>query len=191
MKQQENTPELPFQSVWWSVSLKYRRSEDTYGGFPYDDLPRFENDIFKGLFDWLTPMSAYLRQELSVYRRPEAEERVTVNLPKLQAQASELDISLPPSFQLFMASPELQLEIPSATACYFDLPDRSVKLPLQNAGIVIRFLNDQQEIFLWYLHLNSFGEAGVLISSIMRDQEDLSAFPLAFSRQYPLCGPFI
>ncbi|HNF23527.1 MAG TPA: hypothetical protein PKV80_03625 [Leptospiraceae bacterium] len=168
---------LPFLKVWWSVSLKYRKCSDTYGGFPYDTLPPLNKALFKGDFGWLDHMDDDLKRKLSVYRRPEAEERIKKNLSKIQRMAEELGISLPEEFVKFMSSEEMRLQIPSCTACYFDLPEKTVRLPIKNGGYAVRFLNDQQEIFLWYLYISPDSKTSIIVSSIMFDEENLDEIP--------------
>ena len=168
---------LPFLKVWWSVSLKYRKCSDTYGGFPYDTLPPLNKALFKGDFGWLDHMDDDLKRKLSVYRRPEAEERIKKNLSKIQRMAEELGISLPEEFVKSMSSEEMRLQIPSCTACYFDLPEKTVRLPIKNGGYAVRFLNDQQEIFLWYLYISPDSKTSIIVSSIMFDEENLDEIP--------------
>lgn len=168
---------LPFLKVWWSVSLKYRKCDDTYGGFPYDSLPPLNEALFRGDFSWLSKMDDDLKRKLSVYRRPEAEDRIRNNFTKIQKMAEEFGILLPSEFTSFMSSEEMRLRIPSCTACYFDLPEKIVRIPVRNGGYAVRFMNDQQEIFLWYLHISEDNKTSVIISSIMFDEENLEEIP--------------
>ena len=168
---------LPFLKVWWSVSLKYRKCSDTYGGFPYESLPPLDDSIFQGDFQWLQKMDNNLKKRLAVYRRPEAETRIKENISKIHKMADNLGIVLPKEFMKFMASEEMRLEIPSCTACYFDLPEKIVKLPIENGGYAVRFMSDQQEIFLWYLYFTVDAEPSVIVSPIIFDEEDLEKIP--------------
>src|SRR5215467_12283016 len=67
--------------------------------------------------------------------------------------ARQLGLSLPDAFLQVMASPDLQDRIPSCTACYFDLPEKIVPCPGSGEGYLIRFLNDQQAVLMWYLYI--------------------------------------
>ncbi len=69
-----------------------------------------------------------------------------------------------------MAAPELQDRIPSCTACEFTFPEAVVPCTGSERGFVVRFLNDQQDVLLWYLYLTRDGEHCVLVSSLSLDE---------------------
>jgi hypothetical protein len=54
-------------------------------------------------------------------------------------------------FVEFFRSAVLRRRIPSCTSCYFDLANRFV--PLADGSKLLRFMNDQQASYLWYLRL--------------------------------------
>ena len=54
--------------------------------------------------------------------------------------------------------------IPSCTACYFELPEKIIPFPGDEEGYIIRFLNDQQCVLLWYLYLTRSGKQSILVS---------------------------
>jgi hypothetical protein len=91
-------------------------------------------------------------------------------LDRIVASAQRLGLTLPPSFLRLMGSPELQDRIPSCTACYFSLSNDIIPCPGSEQGYIVRFLNDQQEVLLWYLYLTPAGEQRVLVSPFMLDE---------------------
>jgi hypothetical protein len=72
-----------------------------------------------------------------------------------------------------MGLEDLQGQIPSCTACYFDLSTEIIPSPLSNDdGYLIRFLNDQQDVLLWYLYIRPNGEHAVVVSPIPFDNTE-------------------
>jgi hypothetical protein len=95
-------------------------------------------------------------------------------LIKLMAASKELGLQFPEPFVKFMSTPYLQDQIPSCTACYFDLPNQIVNNPIEgDEGYLVRFLNDQQDVLLWYLYLRPNGDHAVIVSSIYFDEASL------------------
>jgi hypothetical protein len=84
-----------------------------------------------------------------------------------------MGLRLPEPFLKFMASPELQVQIPSCTACYFDISDTIVQVPIDDGGFLIRFYNDQQDVLLWYLYLTPESDYCIVVSDVMFDSVNL------------------
>ena len=152
----------PFPLAWWSFDLgRYRNCDGTYCRFEYDRLPPIPT-VSESL-DWLEPLNTALDQEMAIHRNP-AETRGEV--AKIAASAARLGLTLPESFVRLMSDPKLQDRIPSCTACYFYMSDDIVPCPGSDGGYIVRFLNDQQSVLLWYLYLTPQGDQYVLVTPI-------------------------
>jgi len=187
-----NPEHSPFRTAWWSVELPgYRACDSTYCRFPYDSIPPLDPGMFRGEFQWLAPMDLQMEERMAIYRPPEEEAlRLEPNLDQIRDSADRLGLQLPAAFVKFMGSPHLLNQIPSCTACYFDLSERIVQLPIDDGGYLIRFLNDQQDVLLWYLYLTPQGENCVAVSSIMFDHEDLDRVPAkSIQANLEYCAP--
>jgi hypothetical protein len=161
-----NTP--PFRTGWWSFDLgRYRPCDSTYCFWPAESLPPLRP--LDGTLLWLGPLDPSGDPELA---RRTAEKRR--QLAVVQAEAARLGLRLPDAYLRLMAAPELQDRIPSCTACEFDVPDAIVSAPGSERGFVVRFLNDQQDVLLWYLYLAPGGEERVLCSPY--DLEDVATW---------------
>lgn len=163
---QELAPFAPFQAGWYSFDLgQYRPCDSTYCFYSYQSLPPvLDADEALG---WLGPLDGDTDRRMDAHRNdPEARG----NLAAISASAQRLGLTLPASFLRLMGSPDLQDRIPSCTACYFSLGDDIVACPGSDGGYIVRFLNDQQDVLLWYLYLTPRGEHCVLVSPIPLDE---------------------
>jgi len=166
-------PLFPFQQAWLSFDLgTYRPCNGTYCYYNYEELPPLDTKLFQGTFDWLPNLSQHLRQRLAVYQQID-ENTLNENLQSLLLACRAKNIQLPPEFIVLMNEYELQQQIPSCTACYFDLSTDIIPSPLPNDdAYLIRFLNDQQDVLLWYLYLKPTGEHCVVVSPICFDDQE-------------------
>ena len=158
--------DTPFESAWWSFGLfDHRPCNGTYCRFDYDSLPPIDMSQFDGSFRWLPNLEGRLDAVMAVHR-PSEEERagLTPKLDHLVAEANALGFKLPDSFINFMNSTHAQDQIPSCTACYFDLPETIIKSPFEDGGYFIPFLIDQQSVLTWALYLK--GEAYCVVVSL-------------------------
>jgi hypothetical protein len=131
--------------------------------------------LFKDEFHWLTPLSDETNKTMAVHRR-KREETLKSRLDTITVQLWQLGLTLPPAFLKFMTATHLQDRIPSCTACYFDLPKTITKSTVGD-GYFIRFLNDQQDMFFWFLYLDSNGEHCIVNSEMKFDaEEELNAW---------------
>jgi len=152
-----------FPMTWIGPGIPGLRDCDrTYCETPLQDLPWVQtSDDLK----WLEPLHPAIDAKMRQFR-PNARDRQTYarNAKALLVQAQELVLRLPAAFKELIQSAEQQDRFPSATACYFDLPEKIVPAPLGLDGHIIRFLNDQQICVLWYLYLPAQGQPFVLAS---------------------------
>jgi hypothetical protein len=164
---------LPFENAWLSFDLgDYRPCDGTYCFYESDALPPLNENLFQGNFQWLPALSQEMKEEMAVYKQAD-EVFIQKNLNQLMAAAQLLHLTLPDAFVKFMSNIEWQDAIPSCTACYFDLAEKIVPCPLNSGGHLIRFLNDQQDVLLWYLYLKPTGEHCVVASGIAYDDDEL------------------
>ncbi len=110
--------------------------------------------------------------------------------------ARQLGLSLPDPFVRFMASPELQKHVPSCTDCHFYLPETIVPCPGSEDGYLIRFLDDQQFVLLWYLYLTASGKHSVLVAhprfhDLAESPEYAEPFRSEEERQETLKGVYV
>jgi hypothetical protein len=153
-----------FSSAWWGIELPgVRACDGTYCRFPYEGLPPLPGELFQGDFRWLDPLTPDRASEMALYNRPEAVDRLASNLATIVKAAAEKQLALPASFTHLIGSPMLRDSIPSCTACYFSLSPTLVRLP-DEAGYIVRFLNDQQDVLAWYLYVTPTGDHRVLVS---------------------------
>lgn len=134
----------------------------TYGEAQWDVLPTLNPPDDLG---WLTKLHPRIDDTMRQYRpHPEDRKLYRGRAEAIIMQADQLGIELPNAFKQLIDSEELQDRFPSATACYFDLPEAIVPAPFGLGGHIIRFLNDQQICVLWYLYLPTNGTPCVLSS---------------------------
>jgi hypothetical protein len=163
---------LPFEPGWWSFDLgDYRECDGTYCFFEYDSLPPIDEAQFTGTLEWLGPLDENTAAVMAVHHEHnEGLGRLKGDVAKLAAQAEQLGLHLPEAFLRLMSSRELQNRIPSCTACYFSMSDEILPCPGVEDGYITRFLNDQQDVLLWYLYLTPQGDERVLVSPILLDE---------------------
>jgi hypothetical protein len=165
--------QTPFHPAWLAFDLgKHRPCDGTYCYYELDKTPPLDSTLFKGEFQWLPDLSPEMKASLVIYKQTEMGE-VEGKLQSILADAKAKNINLPPEFVKFMSLESLQDQIPSCTACYFDLSAEITPCPLSNdEGFLIRFLNDQQWVLLWYLYIKPSGEHCVVVSAIPFDDAE-------------------
>ncbi len=166
----------PFAPGWLSFDLgHYRPCNSTYCLFPYNKLPDLSHIEWHGDFRWLSSLDDSMNSLMEIYRPDEKTRQETAKrLTYLQDEARSLGLSLPPAFVTLMSSWELQTRIPSSTACYFELAKHFVPCPGQKGAYLLRFLNDQQGVLLWYLYLNRQGDEAVVVAPVGFDTFDIN-----------------
>jgi hypothetical protein len=61
-----------------------------------------------------------------------------------------------------MTRPDLLGAVPTATGCEWALPGRRVPSPVEPGAELVRFLDDQQDLVQWHLHLRPDGGHSVV-----------------------------
>ena len=187
-----NAEQTPFRPGWYGTDLgAYRPCDGTYCLYPYESLPPLPDERFRGDFAWLGVLDASLDRTMEVYRPPQAaRERMAARVGQLAMAARRLGLTLPAPFLGFMGAVDLQARIPSCTACYFDLSGRIIPCPGRDDAYLIRFLNDQQDVLMWYLYLNRAGDHCVVVSPVYFDDEPLAPEVAAAVGDYGFhCAP--
>ena len=139
-------PAVRLQTGWFGTDLgEYRPCDGTYELYPAESLPPLPADGFGTGFGWLRSADAVNGECMQPAKLP----------PHLAAP-------LPPAFEQFMQSPELQSAVPSCTACYWDVSGKVVPGPFDDGATLLRFLNDQQSCVHWYLYLEPDGSHRVV-----------------------------
>lgn len=153
----------PFKSAWWSFDLgTYRPCDGTYQRYAAETLPPVDERRFTGDFAWLRPARGRTRARTAA---------------ALVAAATAQGVTLPAAFVRFMSDPALQQAVPSCTACEWDPSSAPVPCRLVPGAFTFRFLRDQQDCLLWYLHLLPDGDTHVLCSPIPFDDPALEVSP--------------
>lgn len=179
----------PFQTAWMSFDLgEVRPCEGTYCFYGYESLPPIpDENTFAGKFEWLKLEPSIIA---SIHAQT-ADDTLSARLTNVKAEAERLGIVLPQGFELFMSNPQMRNSIPSCTACYFDLSENFIPAPIEEGGYFLRFMNDQQDVLLWYLYFAPSGEHCILVSNIYFDDiEYLNSLPAeAIKNSSGYCAP--
>jgi hypothetical protein len=148
----------PFKPWWVSYDLgKYRPCDATYCVYPYKGIPPLDAAALDGTFRYLSakpvkPAAWAVKAVAALDKKVQAVGRV-----------------LPPAFRELMSRPKLYASIPSCTACEWDLGAEPIPNAAETGAYTIRFLRDQQDLFLWYLYLSPSGGSEVICSRIPFD----------------------
>ncbi|HZM26871.1 MAG TPA: hypothetical protein VFB89_05915 [Gemmatimonadales bacterium] len=142
----------PLPKGWFGTDLgPFRASSGTYELYPADSTAsRLE---FDGTFGWLPT-------------RREAGIEYMVPVSAETALAVSKAPGLPPSFVSFMRRPDLTGAIPTCTSCHWNLVESAIPSPLDDGARLLGFMNDQQDVLLWYLYLEPDGGHRVVCGSI-------------------------
>lgn len=164
----------PFEMGWFTAgSSDIWNCQSTYCFITYDSLPKIEHDLLQGNFHWLTDLqgdeTCMAQDDISSAK---LEQHMLNNLTQLLFSCREKKIELPESFCLFFQNTSLYSNIPSCTACYFDLSNSLLSCPGDDEAYLIRFMNDQQGVLLWYLYIHPQHPARVVVASPEWKDED-------------------
>lgn len=153
--------QFPFPKGWFTAGHgELWDCNSTYCFVPYENLPPLDTKNFNGSFQWLVELADEFEETLS----PEEQRDLTNTLDNLAAITKQQNLNLPDSFVRFIATSHLRNRIESCTDCYFDLSNRLIKIPDGNDGYLIRFLNDSQNVLLWYLYINGTNENCITVA---------------------------
>lgn len=168
---------LPAPTGWFSVELPgYRPGQGTYDFSAYESIPPLPAELFTGKLEWLTRLQAEIDDSEEEPETDEDLQATRTKMSRLMAQAETLGLTLPEAFLRLMGSPALQHRIPSCTACEFQEVETIVPHPRIDNAYLIRFLNDQQDVLLWYLYLTPGGDHCVLVSPLFLEELDTPGY---------------
>ena len=105
----------------------------------------------------------------------------TERLATLVKLLASVDLTLPPTFLTFMGDVEMQLAVPSGTACEWDLSERLIESPFEDDAFLICFLRDQQDCRFWYLCIGRSSTC-ILYSPVPYDDPELDETPEALMK---------
>lgn len=184
-----NSKKTPFPNGWYTAGHgELWDYNGTYCFIPYEALPPLDMRLFQAKFQWLLASDNEPREE-SI--SPEERDILAANLNRLTLLTEQKGLKLPDSFLTFLASPHLQNRVRSCTACYLDLSDRVLKSPNEDDGYLIRFLNDQQTVLIWYLHLDRRSDHCVVVASpeFLEDADGEALDDVIVPRDIFYCAP--
>jgi hypothetical protein len=127
----------------------------TYSPVPLDVMPPLGRGL-GGTLDWLLDAPS---QYPSLERGGGPAER-DADAAGLRAIAPAL--SLTPTFRRFIEEAEPRRHIRSATDCYLDLAHFAVAV--NDGGVLIHFLSDQQWVLHWLLYVGPDGSEAVVVT---------------------------
>ena len=152
----------PFPCGWYTCGSHqdFWGAGSTYTLVPYGDLPSLDRIQQTGTFAWLSelPDGDFALE----YEDKGANPSRALN--RLSEQAASLQVHLPQTFVRFLSSRELFRRVPTCTACYLDLSTTWIDAPGVD-GKMLRFMNDQQSVLLWYLFLQVGQEPAVVVAT--------------------------
>ena len=159
------------KSGWYTVCGElWEKYDATYYLIPYDKLPVLDESLFHGNFNWLTDLRSEIKERydnISLY----SDRNNLKHLDRILNFASAMNINLPISFQKFLTDFHLQKRIPICTDCWLEVSNENIALPENNDCYLVRFLNDQQGVLLWYLCFNKASAHCVIVSSYYFEKE--------------------
>jgi hypothetical protein len=152
-------PGTPFRRAWITAGHSdLWKCQGTYCTVPYEYLPRLSRATDD--LGWLDDVSPGFDEAITLH----SSDNDLGNLEGLVAEAKSLALALPEPFLRFIRTPDLQDKVPTCTACFLALSDHLVPIPAAEGYFLLRFLNDSQSCFMWYLCLGGKGEPGVVAS---------------------------
>ncbi|MFI1284339.1 hypothetical protein ACH4U5_26935 [Streptomyces sp. NPDC020858] len=89
------------------------------------------------------------------------------HLAALERELAAVGLAVPSDFAAFYSSERLcrAFDEVSVTACWTDL-SAALRIPAEEGARVVRFMRDQQDCVIWYLHLRPSEEAFVVCSHL-------------------------
>jgi hypothetical protein len=179
---------LPFASGWYTAGTHpdLWEGDGTYSLIPETALPPIDLDRFDGSFSWLPPLPQG-DDPLDFESRAQS----IANLERASLEAAKRRFSIPSAFTRFMTTPELHRRVPTCTACYLDVSKGLIHGPAEGGGHLLRFMNDQQTVLVWYLYLQPGGGHCVLVG-IPEWRDDAQGDTLEDAidvHEFRVCGP--
>lgn len=169
--------------IWIAIGscpllLTDRKNLSTYIGVPLD--ARRPTGVMAPDLSWLThlPSRTLLDRVFRPGRRGEfsrsslnSQANELEHLSTALEQAHRLGLYLPPTFRMFMESPDHQAMVLTCTDCYLSLGDQFVEVTDYPDTYLYRFMNDSQFCVLWYLLLQPDSLPMVVASSFFLEPD--------------------
>lgn len=153
------TETLPTGWLTSGIHDRFWQFEDTsYGFVPFDDLPPLAGSFDDADFGWLPerPPDDYPLDFLH-------EHEVGARLRHVE-QSAAAGLQMPAAFMRFLSSADIYRRVPTCTACYLDIPKRTIELAGHPDVKLLRFMNDQQGVLHWYLRLKNGSPPCVVVA---------------------------
>ncbi|WP_121159436.1 hypothetical protein [Micromonospora pisi] len=122
-----------------------------------------------GLHGWMRELVPFVKQAAAA---PGKDGDIT--MVDGGAFRADPDAALPEQFVTFMSDPVLRDSVPSCTSCYWEATLPRVPSPVREGAHLVRFLNDQQGVLFWYLHLLPDGDHEILCGAGEYDAYEVS-----------------
>jgi len=169
-----NDPKAMFRREWVTAGHSgLWNCRGTYCTVPYESLPRVDRatDDLK----WLDHVSPELRRVIDGTSTLDSSDNQIANLEVTVAKAQSLRLDLPQPFLRFMRDASLQAKVPTCTACFLALSEDFIPIVGAEGHYLLRFVNDSQSCFMWYLRLGREGNVGVVVSDYFLEPEIFDA----------------
>jgi hypothetical protein len=154
--------------MWLGTALPGRSCEGTYCLIAPEELPPIGAAELDGELGWLPEPRGDVKWAIGASDVDRVFEPAEVE--RLGEACAEAGIELPRAMQRFLGTSRRNW-IRSPTGCWLELPQRLVRIAGTDA-YVVRFLNDQQGVFFWYVVLDERGERGTFVSNELLDHDD-------------------
>jgi hypothetical protein len=154
---------------WVTAGGELWNCHGTYCKVPDRFLPRLE--VATDDFSWLDEVSFGLRDVIAETSSLHSSDNDIDHLENIIAKAQILELNLPQPFLRFIRDASMQAKVPSCTACFLALSKKLIPIEDFDGWYLLRFLNDSQSCFMWYLCLNRDSEASVLASQYFFEPE--------------------
>jgi hypothetical protein len=150
----------PFERWWTGTDLGlFRACGGTYSGYREETLPPLNAARLDGKFEWLTSKAKAVKPSEKL-------------LKKLEGEAKAHGLTLPDDLRFLVQRRGLFDQIPSCTACEWDLGAELRPNQAEKGAFTFRLLRDQQDCYFWYLYLTPKGSY-VVGSPIPFDDDDV------------------
>jgi hypothetical protein len=152
---------LPHRWITAGTNMELWGKAGTYKLVPYELLPPLDGP-FDGSFTWLR---AAQPPKYGMRFDHQDESGVDAMLDERVDDAKQAGLVVPDAFTTFLKDFELREQLSTCTSCYYDIGARWIPVPGHpGPARMLRFLNDQQVCYVWYLLVEPTGEHRVVVA---------------------------
>lgn len=156
------------RSLWHDA-----RSRATYTVVPWEKLPPIDASRHDGSFGWLAEEPECNGLCFGLDGGGEGildDDAIARSVERATATARRERLRVPGAFLALVSGEHLYRRIPTCTACYLELGARPTEIPGE-PGRFLRFMNDQQCVLVWGLHLLPDGSHRVVVAKPQFEDE--------------------